>query len=238
MTPEKLQDAIGQLPADLIAATDRLRTASGTKVIQWKRWIAMAVCLVLLLSTGMVFRRNILPGTGAKTESAAAPMAPQMMMDEMAAAEAAPEAPAEEVLPEPPSDVGAPEILHEEKNSAVSGGEDGLSVDHSHRFAEAEKETEEVPSGYCGNLVTRITLDGVQHDLYGADSDTVTNILRSLEYDPNTVCRCVAEFTVDTETLAGIEVNLSEAFARCELGQAALTEAQTVMLRNILNNLR
>lgn len=234
MTPEKLQDAIGQLPADLIAATDRLRTASGTKVIQWKRWIAMAACLVLLLGTGMVFRRNILRGMGAKTESAAAPMAPQMMMDEMAAAEAAPEA----ALPEPPSDVGAPEILHEEKNSAVSSGEDGLAVDHSHRFAEPEEKSQEVPSGYCGNLVTRITLDGVQHDLYGADSDTVTNILRSLEYDPNMVCRCMAEFTVDTETLTGIEVNLSEAFARCELGQAALTEEQTVILRDILNNLQ
>lgn len=234
MTPEKLQDAIGQLPADLIAATDRLRTASGTKVIQWKRWIAMAVCLVLLLSTGMVFRRNILPGMGTKTESAAAPMAPQMMMDEMAAAEAAPEA----ALPEPPSDVGATQVPYEEKAMDKNSMAENSVIDHSHRFAEAEKEVEEVPSGYCGNLVTRITLDGVQHDLYGADSDTVTNILRSLEYDPNMVCRCMAEFTVDTETLTGIEVNLSEAFARCELGQAALTEEQTVILRNILNNLR
>ena len=67
MTTEKLQDAIGQLPADLIAATDRLRTASGTKVIQWKRWIAMAACLVLLLGCGVILRPGQVTGVGGNT---------------------------------------------------------------------------------------------------------------------------------------------------------------------------
>ena len=235
MTAEKLQDAIGQLPADLIAATDRLRTASGTRVIQWKRWAALAACLVLLLSTGRVFQREILPGMGAKTEAAPeAPMAmaPRPMESQITADRAAPEAAVEEAAPEAPAEI-TDGIIAE-----APAAENGPSIDHSHHFAEAEKEAEEVPSGYCGNLATRITLDGVQYELYGADSDAATNILRSLNYDPNTVCRCMAEFTVDMENLTGVAVNLTQSFARCELGQAALTEEQVAIFRDILENLQ
>lgn len=227
MTAEKLQDAIGMLPPDLIAATDRLRTAPRTRVIRWQRWAAMAACFVLLMGAGLVFRPK-----GAKTEAA-----PEAPMAQITMESAVMGAPAEEAAPEAPAEAGS------STNSAAMGAdeapaEDSLSVDHSHRFAEAKKEAEEIPSGFCGNLVTRITLDGVQYDLHGADSDAVTNILQSLDYDPDAVCRCMAEFTVDIETMAGIEVNLTEAFARCELGQAALTEQQVVILRDIVENLQ
>lgn len=230
MTAEKLQDAITLLPSDLIAATDRLRRAPRIRVIRWQHWTAMAACFVLLMGAGLVFQKK-----GSKTE--AAPEAPMAMAPQITMESAVMEVPAEEAAPEAPAEAGS------STNSAAMGAdeapaEDGLSVDHSHRFAEAKKEAEEVPSGYCGNLVTRITLDGVQYDLHGADSDAVTNILRSLDYDPDAVCRCMAEFTVDIETMAGIEVNLTEAFARCELGQAALTEQQVVILRDIVDNLQ
>lgn len=230
MTAEKLQDAISLLPSDLIKATDRLRTAPRTRVIRWQHWAAMAACFVLLMGAGLVFRKK-----GAMTD--AAPEAPMAMAPQITMESAVMEVPAEEAAPEAPADAGS------STNSAAMGAdeapaEDGLSVDHSHRFAEAKKEAEEVPSGFCGNLVTRITLDGVQHDLHGADSDAVTNILKSLEYDPDTVCRCMTEFTVDTETLAGVQVNLTEAFARCELGQAALTGQQVAILRDVVENLQ
>lgn len=227
MTAEKLHDAIGLLPGDLVAATDRLRTVPRRKVFYWKPILATAACLVLLLSTGLVLQRKILPVTEMKTESAvAAPMAPQITMDsaveEAPAAEAAPMAPAED----------AAGTMEE------SAAENSLCIDHSHRFAEAEKEAEEVPSGYSGHLVTKLWLDGREYTLHGADSAAMTDILTELAYDPDAVCRCMAEFHVDTELLTGIEVNLSEAFARCEQGQAPLTEAQVRILRDILEGLQ
>lgn len=231
MTAEKLQDAITLLPGDLVTATDRLRTVPRARVFYWKPVLATAACFILLLSAGFVFRRTNLMGT--KTESAAAaPMAPAIMESQVTADGAVPELFVEEAAPETPMEIGGGAITE------VPAAENGLCVDHSHRFAEAKKEAEKIPSGYCGNLAVRIVLNGEQHDLYGADADAATNILRSLDYDPNTVCRCMAEFTVDLETLAGIEVNLKEAFARCKKGQAALTEEQVAIFQEIIENLQ
>ena len=247
MTAEKLQDAITLLPGDLVAATDRLRTAPQTRVFYWKPVLTTAACFLLLLSAGFVFQRT--NRMSAKTESAAAaPMAPQIMMDEAPAAEAAPEAPAadtsamgvptEEIYPELPSDVGAPEVPYEEIAGSENGMKEELYVDHSHRFAEPEEEAMEVPSGYSGHYVTKVYADGQEYELRGADSAAMTDILSGLNYDPDAVCRCMAEFTVDTELLTGIAVNLKEAFARCEKGQAALTEEQVTILREIIDNLQ
>lgn len=225
MTVEKLHDAISLLPTDLIAATDRLRTAPQTRIIQWKQWAAMAACLVLLLSSGLVFQRKLLPTMGTKTESAAATMAPQVMMDS-----AAPELFAEEAAPEAPAEIGG-EILE------VPAAENSLCIDHSHSFGEPV-EPEEVPSGYSGHFVTKVYVDGQEYELHGADSAAMTDILTGLDYDPDMVCRCMTEFTVDTEELTGIAVSLGEAFARCEKGQAALTEEQVQILRDIMDNLQ
>ena len=62
---------------------------------------------------------------------------------------------------------------------------------------------------------------------------TLTDILINLAYDPGQVCRCLPEFTVDTE-FGGYGVNLTESYARCEAGQAALTAEQTDAIRGIL----
>lgn len=92
MTAETLQDAIGLLPADLIAETDRIRTRK-RKIIPWKRYAAMAASFAIVLACGR-FAMEFLTPKGA-TESipqapaAAAPLAP--VMDESAAEEAAPE---------------------------------------------------------------------------------------------------------------------------------------------------
>ena len=47
----------------------------------------------------------------------------------------------------------------------------------------------------------------------------------------------MAEFTVGTEMLDGIEVNLAECFARCEKGQASLTSEQVETIREIIKKL-
>jgi len=231
MTAEKLHDAISLLPADLVAATDRLRTVPRTRIFYWKPVLATAVCLVLLLSTGFVFQRKLLPDLGARTESAAAaPMVPSAMESQIADS-AAPDLFAEEAAPEAPAEIGG-------GIQEVPAAENGLCIDHSHRFAEAKKEPEEMPSGYSGHFVTKIFVNGQEYELHGADSAAVTDILTGLVYDPDMLCRCMTEFTVDTELLTGIAVNLTQSFARCELGQAALTEEQVTILREILDNLQ
>lgn len=231
MTVHDIHDALTLLPSDLITATDRLRTASKSKIIPWKRIISLAACLVLVLSTAMVFREKIL--SGAADQKAAAPEAPA------AAAPMAPEngiiteTPAEEAQEVPAADAAA---STGGQSSLEPGAEEELCIDHSHRFAEGTEDTS-AAMGYCGNMMTTVYLDGAEYSFAGSDSVRLTHILRNLPYDPDEVCRCMAEFTVDTEMLAGIEVNLTEGFARCEQGQAALTEKQAGILQEIIDSL-
>lgn len=84
MTAETLHDALTLLPTDLITETDKKRNRKA-KVIHWKRYAAMAACLVLVAYCGLLFRSGLLSGSdAAKNEksvecAAAAPaqMAPQ-----------------------------------------------------------------------------------------------------------------------------------------------------------------
>ena len=85
MTTEKLMDAIGLLPADLVAAADRRRTAPRKPAIRWRRWAALAACAVLLLGVGQLVLPN-LPGMGgsrAPMEEAAQADAPAAMPEEL-----------------------------------------------------------------------------------------------------------------------------------------------------------
>ena len=249
MTAEKLHDALNLLPSDLLMATDQLRTAPKAKIIPWKRMLPMVACFVLLVGMGLLLRREMLDHIMVKQAAPEAPaaMAPvpeSMEITSDAAAPQAPamdepmmEAPAEEGhFPEPPSDVSAPEVPYGEAAGSATSREEELFVDHSHSFAE-ETENTGSTGAYCGNTVTKVYLDGETYSLGGSDSVTLTHILKNLPYNPDEVCRCMAEFTVDTETLTGIQVNLTEAFARCELGQAALTEEQVQTIRTIIENL-
>lgn len=227
MTVHDIHDALTLLPADLITAADKVRSAPKTKVIQWRRWVSLAAVLALVLGTSLVFARELMPRMGdAKKESAvaqepaaAAPMAPAPVEDEAAAEEAMSEAPAEDASADEKAD------------------ENGFGSDHNHRFAE-EEETAGSTGAYCGNMMTTIYLDGAEYSFAGRDSVAITDILIHLDYDPNETCRCMTEFTVDTEKIPGIEVNLTEGFARCELGQAALTEKQAETIREIIGRLQ
>ena len=231
MTVHDLHDALNLLPSDLITAADKVRTVPKDEMIPWKRFAAMAALLTLVLGTTLIFNSKMHSYVGdVKMESAVA---------EAPAAMAPPvehQITVDEALPEPPVDVGMPEIPAEEVTGDVNGAEEGLDVDHSHRFAE-ETEEGSTAAAYCGNTVTILYLDEMNYTLAGSDSVKITDILTHLEYDPEQICRCMTELTVDTEVLTGIQVNLTEAFARCELGQAALTEAQVKNIRMIIEKL-
>ena len=234
MTVHDLHDALNLLPGDLVTATDKLRTAPKQKVIHWKRWVSLAAVLALVVGTGWVFQRKIMPSMGSSTECAAeAPAAMAPMESGMAGGTGVTETPAGEV----PAEDHASSTSRAEATDEKATQEE-LCIDHSHSFAEKANTVENPVSGYCGNTMAWITADGETHTLAGSDAIAITDILINLDYDSDEVCRCAAEVTVNTETLTGIQVNLTEGFARCEKGQAALTEEQARTIQEIIDRLQ
>lgn len=146
-----------------------------------------------------------LPARNLATESAAdAPAAAAPQMES-----AADEAPAAGVEETPMEDAALPEL--------------------------PEPVEEEVPSAeLSGEITVKLCPDGEEHILTGESAAMVTALLGDLPYDPAAVTRSMAEFRLDAPALGTVEVNLTEAFARCALGQAALTEDQLATLRSLL----
>lgn len=106
---------------------------------------------------------------------------------------------------------------------------------HSHVPAEEPMTVDDPVSGYCGNTVTEVILNGETYSFWGSDSVTLTDILINLDYDPEQVCRCLPEFTVNTEFGDGYGVNLAESYARCETGQAPMTVEQVEKISEIID---
>ena len=111
-----------------------------------------------------------------------------------------------------------------------------IKDDHTHVPAEDPQTVDDPVTGYCGNTMTTIILDDKEYTFMGSDSVNLTDILINLKYDPMRVCRCLPEFTVKTEFGEPYGVNLSQGYARCEEGQADLTEEQIEQIREILDN--
>jgi len=235
MNPEKIHDALTLLPNDLIAATDRLRTRNRSRRIHWVRWVSLAACVAILACSGLMLRSGLMKT--ARTESAAtAPAESPAAAAPFPAEPAADEAPAAEV---PASENKTTAAQGTNTQNETEKNEDAtVSMNaHNHAHAETEELAQETVSGYCGNTVTVIYIDGNAVSFSGSDSVVLTDLLINLNYDPDKWCNCEAEFTVDTEFLTGIEVNLENCYARCERGQANLTEEQIQTIQDILNRL-
>lgn len=213
MTSEKLHDALNLLPADLVAGTDALRTKPKKHQVHWQRWAAMAACLAVVLLAGTLFSR--LFGRMGSSKTTAAVDQFQMFVAEA-----------------PDRENAAPE-------SAALGEEkaDRPDDDHTHAPADEPESANGTDTGYCGNTSVTVTLDESVYTLSGSDAVTLTAILENLDYDPQSVCNCLAEFTVETEVGTEYEVNLTEYFARCDAGQAALTRKQADAIREIVQRL-
>lgn len=79
MNAEKLMDAIGMLPGDLIAAADKCRIKPGRRQLRPAQWLPIAACLALVLAAGLLSGKSLknFAAMGGKTE--AAPQAPMEM---------------------------------------------------------------------------------------------------------------------------------------------------------------
>ena len=110
-------------------------------------------------------------------------------------------------------------------------------ADHIHSLASEPQLTDDPVSGYCGNTVTTVYHDGQEYSFMGSDSVALTDLLINLEYDPLKVCKCLPEYTVDTEFGGGYGISLSGGYARCENGQTDLTREQVELAREIMGRL-
>ena len=211
MTSEKLHDALNLLPADLVAETDALRTQAKKPQMHWQRWAAMAACLAVVLLAGTMFS-YFFGHMGSSKTAAAADKAPMSIAEAAAQKNAAPNFDAIE-------------------EAAPADGE------HTHAPADEPESANGTDTGSCGNTSVTVTLDESVYTIPGSDAVTLTAILENLDYDPQSVCNCLAEFTVETEVGTEYEVNLTEYFARCDAGQAALTQKQADAIREIVQRL-
>lgn len=212
MTSEKLHDALNLLPADLVAATDALRTQAKKPQVHWQRWAAMAACLAVVLLAGTTMFSYFFGHMGSSSPAAAVDKV------QMSVAEAADQKNA------------APNFGSVEEAAPADGG-------HTHAPAGEPENANGTEDGYCGNTSATVMLNGSAYTLSGSDAITLTAILENLDYNSDDVCSCSAEFTVKTEFGTEYEVNLTEYFARCDAGQAALTQKQADTIREIVERL-
>lgn len=140
MTSEMFQDAISLLPSDLIAETDRRRSAPRTAVIHWKRWVALAACLVLVLGCGWAVMRSGLLASGGSMEKVTA--------DE-SAAECAPQEPAAMYAEQKPTE-------------AARDAAGNVLTDDTAQQSKAEPEEVLTPTGYPADGAWFIDLNAAQ----------------------------------------------------------------------------
>ena len=108
------------------------------------------------------------------------------------------------------------------------------AASHTHAPAEKEQNGSGQLPVFCGNTETTVTFeDGESYTFVYENSVALTDLLALLPYDPDMVCNCRPEYSVCTE-LGVYGVNLTERYARCDDGQAALTEQQTKKIKTIL----
>lgn len=109
-----------------------------------------------------------------------------------------------------------------------------LEEKHDHTPANEPQTVADPVTGYCGNTMTTLYIGKESYTFMGGNSVTLTDILINLDYCEGKTCRCMAEYKVDTEFGTGYEINLTQGFARCGKGQAALTEEQIETIARII----
>lgn len=126
-------------------------------------------------------------------------------------------------------------------DASANGAEGEANPDeHSHVLSEGNNIVEHEAAGYCGNTVTTVSREAWAGDepwkvsFWGDDSVALTDLLLYLDYSGDT-CRCLPEYTVDTEFGAGYGINLTEGYVRHDGGQVSLTAEQIEQIQEILD---
>lgn len=105
---------------------------------------------------------------------------------------------------------------------------------HTHMTALYPQTVEDPFIGYCGNTQTTLYIGNKEYSFMYGYSVALTDILVNLDYDPDKVCRCLPQYRADTEFGLNYHINLEYGFARCEKGQADLTQEQIDVIAEIV----
>ena len=79
-----------------------------------------------------------------------------------------------------------------------------------------------------------ILVHGEEYSLSDEDGAALLDIVKSLRYNPHKVCRCLPQFKFEIGSKS-YGLHLREGYARCDKGQANLTEDQIQEIREILS---
>lgn len=209
MTTQQLHDALTHLPEELIAEADARRSAP-PKVIPFRRYVAMAACVVLVLSCSL-FTLNFLSRGGAKEAAAEVQMAGEVMENS-----AAP------ILEDTTSDVLSQAIVDAAPREESAVGE-------------ATMERNDPAAGAADTALSTLThlASGETRILPGNNAAVLEQFLARLQFDPGQVCNCLAEYRLETGA-ESYEIGLTEGFVRTAYGQCLLTDVQKEELKIIL----
>ncbi len=79
-----------------------------------------------------------------------------------------------------------------------------------------------------------VMVHGEEYPISGEDAEIMWNILRKLDYNPHRVCRCLPKCQFEMKSKS-YGLHLGEGYARCDKGQARLTQEQLLAIREILS---
>ena len=105
---------------------------------------------------------------------------------------------------------------------------------HAHMTALRPQTVAEPITGYCGNTQTTLYINGKEYTFMYGYSVTLTDLLANLDYHPDKVCRCMAQYKADTEFGKNYHIHLEYGFVRCDKGQADLTQEQIDTIAEII----
>ncbi len=104
---------------------------------------------------------------------------------------------------------------------------------HNHQPTDDEQAVSNPIGGYCGNTITTVYFeDDTSHTFMDSESVTMTDILVNLDYSSE-ICKCLPPYKVVTE-FGTYGVNIADSYARCDKGQADLTQEQCEKLKKII----
>lgn len=85
-----------------------------------------------------------------------------------------------------------------------------------------------------GRKNASLLVHGEEYTLSDEDSEIIWNILRKLDYNPHRVCRCLpkCQFEIKSKSYG---LHFGEGYARCDKGQARLSQEQLQTIREILS---
>lgn len=107
--------------------------------------------------------------------------------------------------------------------------------DHTHEPEQKEQTVLSSITDYGRNTRTTIYFsEGKSYTFADSKSSELIDLLSNLEYDQGKICKCLPEYKVNAELENEYGINLSDGYARCDKGQAELTEEQINIMKEII----